>query len=395
MGGSGERVVLRRVHRLGVLLVIAGMVLTMAPAAAAETDLRREQSEVRRRQAATASKVDVLSATAQQVQRSLQTLSANVKAEESKLADNRRAAAVAEVEESRLRQEVVDATKRLGELRNGLRDLAVRQYVRPLSLEMRTRPQPVAELARAEALLNAYNSKRLDIAAVYRQSVDDLENRRQKAGDAAQDARRRSLASQAQFRAVATARGQQQTFAVAAEARLESALAEAAALASLDRRLSAQIIRQQSSVAAGLKGSGTSGGRLSAAKVPLTTVHGITVASRIAPQVAALMDASAAVGLRLGGSGYRDSAEQVALRRAHCGPSNYDVYEKPASECSPPTARPGYSMHEQGLAIDFTSNGSLITSQSEPAFTWLAANAQRYGLSNLSSEPWHWSTTGG
>ena len=51
-------------------------------------------------------------------------------------------------------------------------------------------------------------------------------------------------------------------------------------------------------------------------------------------------------------------------------------------------------MHEKGLAIDFTSNGALITSQDDPAFKWLSANASRYGLYNLPSEPWHWSTTG-
>ncbi len=51
-------------------------------------------------------------------------------------------------------------------------------------------------------------------------------------------------------------------------------------------------------------------------------------------------------------------------------------------------------MHEQGRAIDFTSNGSLIRSRSNRAFVWLSANAARYGLYNLPSEPWHWSTNG-
>ncbi|MEY2426157.1 MAG: hypothetical protein QOI61_1729, partial [Actinomycetota bacterium] len=38
--------------------------------------------------------------------------------------------------------------------------------------------------------------------------------------------------------------------------------------------------------------------------------------------------------------------------------------------------------------------GSIITSRSNPAFKWLAANAKTYGLYNLPSEPWHWSTNG-
>jgi LAS superfamily LD-carboxypeptidase LdcB len=51
-------------------------------------------------------------------------------------------------------------------------------------------------------------------------------------------------------------------------------------------------------------------------------------------------------------------------------------------------------MHERGLAIDFTHNGSIISSRSSPAFQWLRANAGRYGLHNMPAEPWHWSTNG-
>jgi D-alanyl-D-alanine carboxypeptidase len=51
-------------------------------------------------------------------------------------------------------------------------------------------------------------------------------------------------------------------------------------------------------------------------------------------------------------------------------------------------------MHERGLAIDFTYNGSLISSRSNPGYKWLAAQAGRFGMFNLPSEPWHWSTTG-
>jgi len=128
--------------------------------------------------------------------------------------------------------------------------------------------------------------------------------------------------------------------------------------------------------------------------VSLATTDGITVAASIAPKVHALVTAAAEAGLRLSGGGYRNAAQQIALRRAHCGPSNYDIYEKPAGQCSPPTARPGQSMHEQGLAIDFQCNGRLITSRSNPCYQWLAANAASYGFRPLQSEPWHWSTTG-
>jgi len=126
----------------------------------------------------------------------------------------------------------------------------------------------------------------------------------------------------------------------------------------------------------------------------LSTVRGITVSSSIAGQLASLLSASDGAGLSLSGGGYRSSAAQIQTRRNNCGPSNYDIYEKPASQCSPPTAKPGSSMHERGLAIDFTSRGSTISSRSNPAYLWLAGNAGRFGFRNLPSEPWHWSTTG-
>jgi hypothetical protein len=131
-----------------------------------------------------------------------------------------------------------------------------------------------------------------------------------------------------------------------------------------------------------------------AGPVALATTDGITVAASVAPHVHALVQAAAADGLRLSGGGYRSADQQVALRRAHCGPSDYDIYDKPSSQCSPPTARPGRSQHEQGLAIDFQCNGRLITGHANPCFQWLAANAADHGFFNLKSEPWHWSTNG-
>ena len=126
----------------------------------------------------------------------------------------------------------------------------------------------------------------------------------------------------------------------------------------------------------------------------IVNVRGIKVARQIAQQVQALLAAAEADGIKLGGGGYRSSQQQVKLRKKHCGTSHYDIYEKPSSQCSPPTATPGHSQHEKGLAIDFTHNGKTIHSRSSPAFQWLAKNAARFGLYNLPSEPWHWSVNG-
>ena len=128
---------------------------------------------------------------------------------------------------------------------------------------------------------------------------------------------------------------------------------------------------------------------------PLVTVGTITVNAAIGDRLRGLLEAAKADGFWFGGYGYRDINTQIALRRQNCGTSDYAIYQMPPDQCSPPTARPGLSLHEQGLAVDFSVNGRFLTSRSDPAFLWLAANARRWGFSNLPSEPWHWSTTGG
>lgn len=123
-------------------------------------------------------------------------------------------------------------------------------------------------------------------------------------------------------------------------------------------------------------------------------VYGIRVHASIAANLRALIDDARADGIVLSGWGWRDSQSQIRLRRQHCGTSRYAIYDMPSSRCRPPTARPGRSQHERGLAIDFTYNGGSISTRRNPGFRWLSANAAEYGLKNLASEPWHWSTTG-
>lgn len=115
---------------------------------------------------------------------------------------------------------------------------------------------------------------------------------------------------------------------------------------------------------------------------------GIRVHTSIASQVENLCAAAANDGLNLTGGGWRSSDQQIALREQHgCGGAN--VYNR-ACKGSPPTAVPGRSNHEKGLAIDFRN----CSSRSTACFKWLAANAARFGLFNLPSEPWHWSVDG-
>ena len=131
--------------------------------------------------------------------------------------------------------------------------------------------------------------------------------------------------------------------------------------------------------------------------VRTTVVYGITVATSISTKVRALMAKADRDGVSLGGWGYRSTARQIELRRQHCGRTRYAIWRMPSSRCSPPTARPGTSMHEKGLAIDFYKkgrNGAALSIGGTREFRWLKSNARRFGLYNLPSEPWHWSTNG-
>lgn len=135
-------------------------------------------------------------------------------------------------------------------------------------------------------------------------------------------------------------------------------------------------------------GDGYSKGELY--KIRLCDVQGTTVNAQIAQNVDRLLNDAKAAGIPLGGSGFRTMQRQIELRSSnHCP----DIYNAPSGSCGTPTAIPGHSNHQMGLAIDFTQNGSTLRS-AHSGFAWMVANASKYGLKNLPSETWHWSVDG-
>jgi len=126
----------------------------------------------------------------------------------------------------------------------------------------------------------------------------------------------------------------------------------------------------------------------------IVTVRGMKVHRDIADAVDGMLGHAASEGINLGGGGYRSFESQVEIRKNNCGTSYYAVWQMPSRQCRPPTARPGASQHERGMAMDFTCDGALIRSRSSRCFQWLANNAGNYGFKNLPSEPWHWSVNG-
>jgi peptidoglycan hydrolase-like protein with peptidoglycan-binding domain len=141
----------------------------------------------------------------------------------------------------------------------------------------------------------------------------------------------------------------------------------------------------------------SSGGDCSKVKGGVSKSSTVVAASNIrvnkclASRIVALVAAARKAGLSLyANSSWRDPSEQIALRRQNCGTSYYDVYQKPSYLCHPPTAIPGTSRHERGLAVDFANSSSHSTA----VWRWLHAHAASYHLYNLASEPWHWSWDG-
>lgn len=393
---------MRRRRRAAVPALLAVLVLAVTvPADAAKApDPQARRRELQEKRARNAAQVDVLKASDAELERALDSLDANVRAQEARAASARQAADAAAQAAAVARQAEERTAARLAELRGVMRRTAVDAYVKGpsheamLPLEM----ESLSEMATKQYLLDVAVGEGADLADELRAAGEDLTAQRAAADEARERAAARRREVDGQLGEVRQAMTMKQQVAVSVEGRLERALAEAQSLAALDAQLAADIARRQAALAARIASTprpdrASRSAPRQAGSVSVTTVRGITVATEIAPQVENLLAAAAADGFTLGGSGYRSSDAQAAARRANCGTSDYDVYQKPASQCSPPTARPGQSMHERGLAIDFTWNGALIASRNA-AFQWLSGNAARFGLANLPAEPWHWSTNG-
>lgn len=126
----------------------------------------------------------------------------------------------------------------------------------------------------------------------------------------------------------------------------------------------------------------------------ITPVENAGVHRKLAPFVTkALRDARANnVPLQITVA-HRSCAFQEQLRAQNCGLGDFNLYQKPSEQCTPPTEPAGKSMHNEGLAIDFNCLGYGLI-ETSPCYTWLKENGGKYHLKEHALEPWHWSTTG-
>jgi LAS superfamily LD-carboxypeptidase LdcB len=366
----------------------------------------QQRDEVRRQAAEAALQIDAMRAEEAVIQQALADIQANVTAQQADvdaatLAQQAADAAVAEADAA-----VAAAEQQVADLQVATDALLVDAFVDPPinhALDI-FRSGSLSDAAVKQAILKIQAD---DDAALMEQLTEaeaNLEVERAAKEEAAALAASRKAESEAALAELQTAQAQQQQLAADLEERLNTRLAEAESLRQQDATLSAQIEAEQAALAARLAAIAPApGGTVTApdltvpgglATVGCPTGGSITIAGEIADELAALLAAAEADGVILCGGGYRDPQAQIDLRREHCGTSDYAIYQMPASQCSPPTARPGTSQHEVGLAVDFTCNGGGTVTRSSSCFTWLSAHADEYGLYNLPEEPWHWSTTG-
>ena len=393
-------------HPLRALLAAALVLGTVVIPATAQADTKSDREEVQRKRAAVAAEVDALKATDAEVEAALATLNANVATQTAALADAERKANEAEAALAAATAEVEAKQAEIAELDAAVKEVAVAAFVRPPesnSVIDSLASSTIGEAELKKSLLEVKSSSQLDVLDQLERARQDLETARAAAEEASVAAEQNRKAVDAKLAEVSQARDQQQKVAADVQARLDRRLGEAASLAALDEELGAKYAAEQKAIAAAAakaaaaapKASSGGGSTVSiTGSGSIVSVRGIQVHKSIAQQTAALLTAAENDGISLSGGGYRSSQGQIQTRRNNCGTSNYAVYQMPPSQCSPPTARPGTSMHERGLAIDFTYQGRIINSRSSPAFQWMKANAASYGFYNLPSEPWHWSVNG-
>jgi hypothetical protein len=380
--------------------------------------------------------VDVFKADDGDVVDALDNLHGNLRTQLRELETARAQVAAARDQKAKADQAVAATQKRIDDLTAQSDGVVVDAFVNPpadTALDAMA-AESTGDASLKASIVGMQHDAGASVLARLHDAHEDLDAHRAAQDEASQRAAATADDAAAALEDLEAAQSQEAAFVLEVQERLEQNLAEAEAVASIDPALAAQLKAREADIAGRLEAIRTAQeqrqavealhraeaeaaarrtaeeraaaqaaaaaqpGSLGPATGSLSNVAcpgggSITVDSSLASNLASLLGAASAAGLNMCGGGYRDPAQQIALRRAHCGSSDYAIYQAPSSACSPPTARPGTSMHEKGLAIDFTCGGGTISGGSA-CFGWLEVHAADYGLYNLPSEPWHWSANG-
>lgn len=394
-----------RLRALAALVVVGFALLSGLSPARSEgdlQDLRDERDRISREQAEAAGAIDALRADEAVILEALVALEADISRGEARLVGIEQAIDAAEHEGATLEAQIAATIAESRDVRQRVAQMGVDAYVRgDLSgdeLAVLGGENPL-EAERYQALVELVTGQGDRAVEELRAVEDDLTYLRDERAIAKAEADRKRGEAEEQLVALDEAHTRQLEFAADVAARIESRLAEADQLSTRQILVSEEIRQIELALASKLPVSTASGPvtpamrddvvRVDAPAGDDTYVHGA-----IANDLANLYAAAAADGIALGGWGWRDPSMQIEVRRNNCGTSDWEIYKKPAALCNPPAARPGFSQHEAGLAVDFTYKGAVISNEYSVAFKWMEANAHRWGFYNLPGEPWHWSTTG-
>ncbi|CAB4709115.1 MAG: hypothetical protein F2934_04975 [Actinobacteria bacterium] len=372
-------------------------------------DPRSKRDKVRRERAAAAARLDALRADADDVDRAIDDLRANTRTRESELATARAAEQQANRNVADAQAEVDAVMARMSTLSAAAKKAAIMAFTSGGESELFSSllgggatDAPSQDLYYNLAVGDLQSALN-DLEAAQNQ----LQRARAKADRAARAATKRREGVEQKLTDLDSALAQQEQLGRSIEDRFDEALSEAEGLADLDATLSKQVAARERAIVARARAAGIKGatvdkkGKIKVPVIPtsqngLVRVNGVLMDRSIGDAFARLVALAAADGINLTGGGYRSAQAQINLRRGNCGPTDYDIWLRPPSECSPPAARPGRSMHEKGLAIDVRCNGRLISRYSDPCFAWMVEHAPRVGLHNdvTHREAWHWSTNG-
>ncbi|HZM43132.1 MAG TPA: D-alanyl-D-alanine carboxypeptidase family protein [Acidimicrobiales bacterium] len=449
---------MRTFTRLVVAVGVSTALLTPATSDAQTgpnpVETERRLGEVRAQRGQVDLEVSALTAQDAQLQAALDVLESNVATQHAELDEAERAVEEADAAVVEATAAVQSQQSRIVMLGMATDAVVVDAYMNPAAntgLDAFREADSLSDVAVKQAIIEMSANADADLMDQLEQAQEDLEVDEANKEVAAADAEDRRAEADAQLTELQNALAQQQAFAADVEARLNAKLAEAESLRTFDAALADQLVREQEALAAWVRGlqeaaerqrqadaaaaaraaaasrpapsprsGGGGGGGGAAAPAPaapaaqadpapavilpapggLATVTcpfggSITVAGSIAGNVQGLLNAAASAGVSLcASSGYRSPDAQISLRQQNCGTSNYAIYYAPPSACNPPTAIPGSSMHERGLAVDFSCNGGGAIRRGNECWNFLAAHADEYGLHNLPGEDWHWSTNG-
>jgi len=389
-------------RRFSLTILTVGVALAFSASVSHATspdELRRQRREVQEQAALVASEIDALAAEVSDLEEALNAASANVDSQQAAVDAAERNVEETEAALNSAREAIVELETELTDTRLRLEAAAIDSYVSFQGFDVveALTGDPWA-MSRAETLASIGTGSSFETVDRLRQVSSELDQQRTVAADAAVAAAAAKAAMEQQLVQLTEALAVQDQLLNDAYDRQDHRLSEAAALADLDAALAEEIRQEEQRIADEIaRRNPPSNGGVTVppdSDIELVTVNGITVNVLIEEQLRGFLSAMSARGFSLGGGGYRSTERQVALRRSNCGTSDYAIWEMPASRCRPPTARPGRSQHEVGLAIDFTYNGRIIRSTQSDVFRAMSDVAPDFGFRNLPGEPWHWSTTG-